>query len=138
MNHPRGIRNNNPLNIRRNPANGWRGRSIEQTDKDFEQFVSMLFGLRAAICILRNYLRSPMCSTLTKVISRWAPPSENVTTKYIKYVSDRTGIDPSARLVFSDKDKICRIVQAMAEVECGKQYESYFPLSLIYKAYDMS
>jgi hypothetical protein len=44
---PRGIRNNNPLNIR--IGNTWLGERPEPTDHDFEEFVSMEYGLRRCV-----------------------------------------------------------------------------------------
>ena len=50
----RGIRNNNPLNIRRS-ATRWQGAREEQKDKSFVQFKSMAYGYRAAWKILQSY-----------------------------------------------------------------------------------
>ena len=47
MKTSRGIRNNNPLNIRRS-ADNWQGAREEQTDQSFVQFKSMAYGYRAA------------------------------------------------------------------------------------------
>ena len=38
---PRGIRNNNPLNIRRTAKDQWKGLRAQQTDASFCQFESM-------------------------------------------------------------------------------------------------
>ena len=45
---PRGIRNNNPLNIRRTAKDQWKGLRAQQTDASFCQFESLEFGWRAA------------------------------------------------------------------------------------------
>lgn len=117
---PRGIRNNNPLNIRK--GNNWQGERHPQTDKAFEEFVSIEMGLRAGFIIIRNYFKKrPAVNTITTIISRWAPPSENVTTAYVREVSRRSGIDPNEQLRFDEKNKLCRIVQAMCWVECGQE-----------------
>lgn len=50
----RGIRNNNPLNIRHS-ASRWQGMRMEQTDKKFVQFESMAMGYRAAWRVLETY-----------------------------------------------------------------------------------
>ena len=42
---PRGIRNNNPLNIR--IGNQWLGERANPNDPAFEQFVAMEYGIRA-------------------------------------------------------------------------------------------
>ena len=51
---PRGIRNNNPLNIRRSPGQTWQGECPVQTDKAFVQFRSMKWGIRAAFIISQS------------------------------------------------------------------------------------
>ena len=52
----RGIRNNNPLNIKFVKRNKWTGRVPEEqkTDPLFEEFTDMVYGLRAAIVLLRR------------------------------------------------------------------------------------
>ena len=136
MKIPRGIRNNNPLNIRK--GNNWQGERHPQTDKEFEEFESITMGFRAAFKLLRNYMngnngRRMECDTLEKIIRRWAPEVENATENYIRFVSDTTGIHRLEKLRFSDREKMCRIVQAMAIVECGVRID----LSTIESGYDL-
>ena len=50
----RGMRNNNPLNIRHS-ADHWQGAAAEQQDKSFVQFESMAYGYRAAWKVLDSY-----------------------------------------------------------------------------------
>ena len=50
----RGIRNNNPLNIRHS-ADQWQGARAQQTDPSFVQFESMAYGYRAAWKVLETY-----------------------------------------------------------------------------------
>lgn len=127
---PRGIRNNNPLNIR--IGNTWLGEVPNPTDSEFEQFVSITYGLRAAFIILRRYIRRYKRDTIRKIIHAWAPSSENDTRTYIAVVSQRTGIDPDQPLLFEDTDALCRLVRAMAFVECGRD----IPLDPIIEAYN--
>lgn len=115
---PRGIRNNNPLNIR--IGNTWLGERPNPTDHDFEEFVSMQYGIRAAFCILRRYIRRYNKNTVPAIISTWAPDSENNTVKYIDIVCQRSGIDPTVQLKFEDQSTMVRLVAAMAFVECGQ------------------
>ena len=70
---PRGIRNNNPLNIR--IGNVWLGEVPNPTDHEFEQLVSMFYGLRAGFILLRRYIRRYHLTTVPDIISRWAPGS---------------------------------------------------------------
>ena len=91
---PRGIRNNNPLNIRRS-KDQWKGLADAQTDRAFCQFKSLDYGWRAAFYLLtRTYYHKYRLYTIRTIIRRWAPPGENNTEAYIANVSRLTGIDP--------------------------------------------
>ena len=129
---PRGIRNNNPLNIR--IGNVWLGEVKENTDGEFEQFTSMIYGLRAAIVLLRRYICHYHLNSIAQIVSRWAPSSENNTRLYINFVSERLGIANDVQIDIYDKVTICRLVEAMAYYECG----SSIPKDAIEKAYDLS
>lgn len=83
----RGIRNNNPANIRR--GCNWKGLAEKQTDREFCQFVTMTWGVRALLITLRTYVIKHHLHTVREIITRWAPPSDgNNTEKYIKFVED--------------------------------------------------
>ena len=97
---PRGIRNNNPLNIR--IGNVWLGEEPNPTDPDFEQFTSMVYGVRAGFILLRRYIR------------------HYNTTKYIDTVCEVSGIPQDATLDYYDKEQMFRLVDAMIYVECGQ------------------
>ena len=129
---PRGIRNNNPLNIR--IGNTWLGEEPEPTDPSFEQFVSMQYGVRAACVLLRRYIRHYKRTTIPAIIAAWAPASENNTETYVAYVCRYLSISPDMPIKYEDKDTICRLVQAMCLVENGQ------PISddIISKGYDMA
>ena len=91
---PRGIRNNNPLNIRRS-KDQWKGMAEAQTDRSFVQFKSLEWGWRAAFYMLtRTYYHKYRLYTIRTIINRWAPPNENNSKAYIANVSKLTGIDP--------------------------------------------
>ena len=114
---PRGIRNNNPLNIRRN-ADDFRG-EIKGNDKTFKTFSSMTFGYRAAFVILHTYLTEG-CNTIEKIIARWAPSSENNTEKYIANVEKWSGVSKEQILTAADGADYIMIVNAMSAVENGR------------------
>lgn len=133
---PRGIRNNNPLNIRK--GNNWKGERPNQTDKAFEEFETMQYGIRAGFIILRKYVTGYMgltqkFNTIELIIKRWAPPTENSTQKYIDFVSKDTGIPARQHVSFKDKTKMVAIVDAMIFVECGQRIDR----EIISSAYDM-
>lgn len=136
MKEPRGIRNNNPLNIRK--GNNWKGELNQQGDPSFEQFESMEYGVRAGFIIMRNNMKESLpkyrqCNTIRKLITRWAPPSENNTAKYIEFVSKKSGLHPDEEIRFREKRKMCAICEAMIRMECGKTID----LKIIESAYDL-
>jgi hypothetical protein len=118
---PRGIRNNNPLNIRRTRTQ-WKGMTQRQTDPAFCQFSEMRYGLRAAFIVLHTYVTRHHLNTLRKVIGRWAPPPENNPSTYLLYICLRTGWPPNKPLPPMDAESVFwpLLVEAMAEEECGK------------------
>lgn len=95
----RGIRNNNPGNIRRTGTT-WQGEvpASEADDPEFEQFVSPEYGIRAMRRILGSYAGRGV-DTLREIITTWAPPSENPTDELIAKAAERTGLDPDTRVV---------------------------------------
>ena len=115
--------NNNPLNIRYNPANNWQGQTGE--NKGFCTFKNEAYGIRAGYKILCNYIRNGH-NTIERIIHRWAPPSENNTDKYIRFVCQETFISMTEPLGWEsmhDYWTIIMILQAMAQIECGKKYD---------------
>lgn len=133
---PRGIRNNNPLNIRR--GNNWQGEVANPTDTEFEQFVSMQMGIRAGFKILKNYMtgygfRVRPLTNIHDIIHRWAPPNENNCKAYIDSVCRFSGLHEFERLQFSDRNKMLALVDGMIRVECGQPVS----LDIIASAYDL-
>ena len=126
---PRGIRNNNPLNIR--IGNSWQGEVEHPTDTEFEQFVNMFYGCRAAFILLKRYMKCYGLVTITDIISRWAPSSENNTRRYIDAVVNRTGYSALKELDFYSADHMIRLFEAMSLVECGE----IIPLEVVSAAY---
>lgn len=122
---PRGIRNNNPLNIRRS-TDKWLGLSPTQRDTAFFQFTSLVYGYRAAGKLLQNYQRLHKLYNLNGLIARWAPASENNTKAYVARVarelSTHVGrmIDGETRLdLINDKELLRKTIIAMHIVENG-------------------
>ena len=115
----RGLRNNNPLNIRRNSTQ-WKGLSAVQGDMEFFCFSDACWGYRAAFITLRNYYRRHGLTTLRQWIHRWAPPTENDTDVYVRFVSSRAGVDADAKLDIDEPYTMQRIVAAMSHMENGR------------------
>ena len=119
MSLPRGYRNNNPLNVRKHSYNAWKGKVVPGSDSAFEQFVTMAYGYRCGLYLIRKYINGGN-DTIRKIITKWAPENENNTSAYISHVAQRTGIGADTRLAASDRDSLCSIAYAMAWVENGK------------------
>ncbi|KLU14191.1 MULTISPECIES: structural protein [Xenorhabdus] len=115
----RGIRNNNPGNIRH--GDNWQGLRKTQTDNAFCQFIAPEWGIRAMLKILRTYERKYGDRTIRQFISRWAPETENDTEAYIAYVSRSVGIDSRAGIDVNNKSIMTALVKAMIQMENGKQ-----------------
>ena len=78
----------------------------------------MADGYRAMFVIIRTYMRKYGLTTIDGIISRWAPPTENDTKKYIDTVAYLSGINAYRSLTFCKQDLV-PIVCAMSVVENG-------------------
>lgn len=118
---PRGIRNNNPGNIVLDKNNDWLGKvpAKENTDGKFEQFKEYKYGVRALIMLLRNYIKGDR-NTITKIFAEFAPPTENNTKEYIKFVAGRLGIGANDKIAIT-KDNLRELCQAIAKMENGEE-----------------
>lgn len=85
----RGLRNNNPGNIRYNSYNNWVGQ-VGQDGDGFVIFDKPVNGIRAMARTLQSY-RNRGIVTVDQIISTWAPSIENNTQSYIDEVYRRTG-----------------------------------------------
>ena len=119
---PRGIRNNNPLNIRNNGIK-WNGLKESQADKEFLQFIEAIFGFRAGARILKSYAGRGII-TLEQIINTWSPDTENDTKSYIKHAATELKINQSEPVVF---EKWPELLAVMTKHENG-----YNPYSLEY------
>lgn len=126
---PRGIRNNNPLNIR--IGNKWIGEVPTPTDTQFEQFTRMEYGVRAGFRLIKRYIERYHLNTIKLIVSRWAPPSENKTDLYIASVEKLSGIPADKELRFYDNVEMVSLVDAMIVVECGQHID----MDIISKGY---
>ena len=133
---PRGIRNNNPLNIVK--GQNWKGERHPQTDRRFEEFESMQYGIRAGFKLLRNYITgfnglTSKINTIDTIIKKWAPAHENDTERYISQVCQMSGLNRYQRIAFGDRKKMVDIVNAMIYVENGQ----FIDRSVIESGYDL-
>lgn len=75
----------NVFNIRYNSRNNWKGQLEPQNG--FCSFSHVDYGIRAAYILIRNYIRNGH-NTIDKIINRFAPPTENPTSNYVRFVAD--------------------------------------------------
>lgn len=116
----RGLRNNNPGNIDDDGTN-WEGLSSPRNDGRFLIFSSPAYGIRAMARILSNYVAVDGVSpTVTDIITRWAPPSENDTASYIADVQQHMGLAPGSDSVNLSTD-LPALVAAIIQHENGIQ-----------------
>lgn len=113
----RGLRNNNPFNIKKS-KNSWYGKKEVSSDRTFEQFTCMLFGIRAGMILLRNYVNKGI-DTPRKIIDRFAPRCENATAAYLNYI-----VRDSRNITFIGADEVitslsvlCRLASRMVQFE---------------------
>ncbi len=112
---PRGIRNDNPLNLTYVPGQP----GVEGSDGTFGVYKSMAAGIGADLHqLILNQRKGD--TTLAQQITAWAPPGTNDTSGYIARVAKMTGIDPGAPLDVTNPKTAAAVVGAMAVVENGQ------------------
>lgn len=88
---PRGLRNNNPGNLR--PARiAWRGLARHQTDAGYLQFTAPIWGLRALARDLWVKFHKDGLHSIAAILEEYAPPEENDTWQYINDVCHQLGV----------------------------------------------
>lgn len=114
----RGLRNNNPGNIRRSKV-CYKGEVRPSRDPDFKEFSTMAYGYRAVFVLLDAYRSRYGLATIRQMLNRYAPPTENFTEGYVRFVADYSGVMPDEIIdTRSEKDMI-PIVAAMSKIENG-------------------
>lgn len=118
---PRGVRNNNPGNLRHGSL--WEGLVAEQTDSAFCTFVRGEDGLRALAKVLLKYERDGL-NTVRGILNKYAPDTENDTEGYIAHVAARMGVAPGAPI--SVKDNLEPLMRAIVDHENGRGWADYY------------
>ncbi len=118
---PRGIRNNNPGNIRWGAS--WQGlvQPAQRTDPSFCQFTAPSWGIRAIAKVMLTYADAYNLNTVQGVINRWAPPNENNTQAYVQSVAQSMGVAPADSIDVHVDTVMCSLVKAIILHENGQQ-----------------
>ena len=138
---PRGLRNHNPLNIRKS-AQLWQGQRSH--DGTFCIFESNEWGYRAAFRILRTYNRKYNVYSVREIIAKWAPPEDrNNTPAYIERVCRESGLRETDLIVVDSwmeerRNDAIWLVWAMAKVENGDRFISFDDLKEVKKGYELA
>jgi len=115
---PLGLRNNNPGNLR--PGDNWQG--MIGINQNFIVFENILWGIRALGTDIRTKVNNGY-NTIEKLITRYAPPTENNTAAYIAAVSNYTGINPQTVLQLT-AGTLAALIRAIMNVELGQNYSA--------------
>lgn len=128
---PLGLRNNNPGNIR--PGDNWQGAMGE--NGGFIVFENILWGIRALGTDIRTKINNGY-NTIEKLITRYAPPTENNTAAYISAVVNYTGISSRATLI-ADFNTLSALIRAIMNVELGAPFSAIITNNEIAQGIDM-
>jgi hypothetical protein len=79
----------------------------------------MGYGYRAMFVLLDSYRSRYGLCTIRQMLGRYAPPSENFTEGYVRFVSSRTGIAPDEIVNTRAARDMVPIVAAMSQIENG-------------------
>ncbi len=139
---PRGIRNNNPGNIRLSKIK-WQGQKhTKLSDKSFVEFISPAYGLRALMKILLTYYSKYGLDTVESILNRYAPPCENATDSYAYHVSEILGVRRRQRINILSERELKMFSKAITLHENGnppKDFSEYWYEDKIYnEAYSLA
>jgi len=113
----RGIRNNNPGNIRKGSKKIWNGEVWPSQDASFSQFQTMAWGVRALLIDLTNKHKQGL-RNVQSIIYKYAPPTENYSAVYAKFVADRMGLTVLQPFALTEEN-LLKFAKAVARFENG-------------------
>lgn len=116
---PRGIRNNNPLNIVFVPSNKWKG--LSGSDGRFCTFIKPEFCYRAAEYLRIKWIRKSPDMTIQDFIFRWCPDDTSFSYLYsvCRLMSEGRVYSYTPFTMLSDVVDVSLLYKAMTVVENG-------------------
>jgi len=121
----RGIRNNNPGNIKFYESNNWLGKIPIQNNTDaldqdgeptFEQFEKWRYGIRAMIYLIKNRYLNEGFNTLKLILNKYDP---GYNQNYLNFLSTYVGMPDNQLIQPSDESTTKKIIMAIAKFENG-------------------
>ncbi len=128
---PRGLRNNNPGNLRKSSAT-WIGKVSNPLESAFESFSSMDYGIRAAIKNAFTQWNKGK-DTIRTLVSIWAPPIENNTAAYVAAVAKAAGISPDVEFRFGSNEVTAKVLYAIFVHENGPKTRQFITIEAVKK-----
>jgi hypothetical protein len=116
---PRGMRNNNFLNLKLS-SQRWEGKTAGG-DGAFEKFETPEHGVKAAAERLLQ-IHDKGAGTIAEIAAVWAPPSENDTEAYAAAVAEEMGVSPGTKLDLRNSATLGKLVRAMGGRENGRAF----------------
>lgn len=114
---PIGLRNNNPGNLR--PGINWQGAIGE--NGGFLVFQDIGYGIRAMATDIGNDIRLDGKNTIRKLVTEYAPPTENDTSQYISRMVSYTGFGADQAFPIN-ADTLLKLIRGHIRVELGDSY----------------
>lgn len=120
---PRGLTDNNPGDLTPPPSGTWNGQV--GLDGPFCIFSDTVFGLRALAMDIANNIVSDGNNTITLLISKYAPSSENNTAAYISSVAGYAGLNPND-VIPQTQAALATIMRGIINVELGSSWSAQY------------
>ena len=97
----------------------YKGEVYPSRDPEFKEFSSMAYGYRAMFVLLDTYRSRYGLNTIRQMLNRYAPPEENFTEGYVRFVADYSGVMPDESVDTRVEMDMIPIVAAMSKIENG-------------------
>lgn len=114
-----GLRLLNPFDLEKTSDIEWHGQVHPGSDPTFCQFDTMENGIRAGVIDIVNMNGRDGLKTLRQMAEKYAPPSKNDTTAYIKTLCAHTGFDPDEEIELGKPEDARDVALAFLAAEQG-------------------
>ena len=129
----RGLKNNNPGNIRLT-ADKWLGQvpATDSTDKSFVQFSAVAYGFRAMITVIMNIILKRKPRDLREFVNIYAPPIENNSSNYYSFL-----LNSGSKNIPGTESEMILLVYNMIIMENGQAIKSFISSADIKEGFDL-